>query len=156
MFETLPSREARPIVLLKRAGLLLLALCVVTALASGYRAYYQVRSLGLRLDEPTLHDGSSIRVEVSGSGRTHIDVRVELIQGARSETLAVYRVPGNEWASFDPRPQNASPGLSVTREQLAGFTNGAATVRATATGRRQWLRLPPPTVREVAVEIRRE
>jgi hypothetical protein len=41
-------------------------------------------------------------------------------------------------------------------EQLARFLSGPATVRATATGRRQWLRLPPPTVREAAVDIRRE
>ena len=156
MFESTLSREARPIVLLKKAALVLLALCFVTALASGYRAYYQVRSLELRLDGPTIREGSVIQVDVSGSGRTTIDVRVELIQGARSETLAVHRVRGNEWAAIDPRPQDASHGITVTRELLARFQNGAATVRATATGRPQWLRLPPPTVREVAVEIQRE
>ena len=49
MFESTLSREARPITLLKRAVLVVLALCFVTALTSGYRAYYQVRSLELRL-----------------------------------------------------------------------------------------------------------
>ncbi|HEX6184024.1 MAG TPA: hypothetical protein VFZ44_09115 [Pyrinomonadaceae bacterium] len=156
MFESTLSREARPITLLKRAVLVLLALCLVTALSSGYRAYYQVRSLELRPDGPTLREGSVIRVDVSGSGRTTINVRVELIQGARSEILAVHQMRGNEWAAIDPRPRDSSHDVSVTWEQLSRFQNGAATVRATATGRPQWMRLPPPTVREVAVEIRRE
>jgi hypothetical protein len=156
MFESTLSRESRLILLLKRAALVLLALCFVTALASGYRAYYQVRSLELRLDGPTLREGSVIRVDVSGSGRTTIDVRVELMQGGHSETLAVHQMRGNEWASFDPRPRRASPTVVVTPEQLARFTDGAATVRATATGRPQWMRLPPPTVREGGVEIRRQ
>jgi hypothetical protein len=156
MFENLSTREARPIVLMKRAVLVVLALCFVTALASGYRAYYQVLGLELRLAEPTVRGGSVVQVEVVGSGRTTIDVRVELIQGSHSETLGVHRVPGNEWASFDPRPRRASPRVVLTPEQLARFADGAAVVRATATGRRQWMRLPPPTVREVAVEIERE
>jgi hypothetical protein len=156
MFDSLPSRDARPIALMKRAGLLLLALCFVTALLSGHRAYYQVRSLELQLPGPTLHNGSVIHVEVAGSGRTTLDVRVELIQGGHSETLAVQQVRGNDWAAFDPRPRKASQNVVLTPEQLARFLPGPATVRATATGRPQWLRLPPPTVREAAVEIERE
>jgi hypothetical protein len=69
--------------------------------------------------------------------------------------LAVQQVRGNDWASFDPRPRRASQRVLLTPEQLARFPDGPATVRATATGRPQWLRLPPPTVREAAVEIRR-
>lgn len=156
MFESQSIREPRPTALLKKAVLILLALCFVTALASGYRAYYQVRSLELRLDGPTIRAGSVIQIDVSGSGRTTIDVRVELIQGGHTETLAVHQMRGNEWASFDPRPRRASPTVVVTPEQLVRFTDGAAKVRATATGRPQWMRLPPPTVREVGVEIRRE
>jgi len=156
MFESTLTREARVIVLLKMAVMVLFVLCFVTALASGYRAYYQVLSLELRLIEPTLRSGSVVETDVIGSGRTTIDVRVELIQGTHSEILFVYRLPGNEWASFDPRPQRASHSVSVTPEHLAGFENGEAKVRATATGRPQWMRLPPPTVREAEVEIQRE
>lgn len=132
-----------------------LALCAVTALASGYRAYYQVRSLELRLSEGALREGSVVEVAAEGSGRTTVDVRVELIQGAHSETLSTLRIRDNEWASFDPRPCPGSLRVVLTPEQLAGFRDGAATVRATATGRPQWMRLPPPTVREAAVELRR-
>ena len=156
MFENLSPRDARPLALLKRVVLAALALCLVTAAVSGYRAYYQVRSLELRLDEPVLRGGSVIQTEVVGSGRTTIDVRLELIQGGRSETLALQRVRGNDWAAFDPRPTNGAQSVVLTPEHLAHFRNGAATLRATATGRPQWTRLPPPTVREAAVEIRLE
>lgn len=156
MFDSLSFQEARPLRLLRRAVLLLLALCFVTAVASGYRAYYQVESLELQLSEPTLRGGSVIQVAVAGSGRTTIDVRVELIQGAHTETLALQRVPGNEWAAFDPRPQRASQRVLLTPEHLARFLDGAAKVRVTATGRPQWTRLPPPMVREASAEIRRD
>jgi hypothetical protein len=147
--------DARPVALLKKAALVLVALCFVTALASGYRAYFQVYSLELRVDEPVLRPGSVVSTDVSASGRTTVGVRVELVQGARAETLAVHQLPGNVWASFDPRPRKGSHAVTLTPEALARFAEGPATLRATATGRPQWTRLPPPTVREAAVEIRR-
>lgn len=156
MFDSLPNRDARPIAAMKKVLLALLALCLVTALASGYRAYFQVLSLELHLTDAVLRGGSVVRTAVVTSGRTHVDVRLELIQGDLSETLAVRRVPGNAWASFDPRPQRASHEVVLTPELLARFRTGAARLRATATGRPQWMRLPPPTVRETAVDIQHE
>ncbi len=156
MFDALSDRDARPVAFLKKAALVLVALCAVTALASGYRAYIQVYSLELRVAEPVLRGGSVISTEVVGSGRTTVDVRLELIQGDRSATLAVQQARGNDWAAFDPRPRKASQTLALTPELLARFGAGAATLRATATGRPQWMRLPPPLVREAAVEIRHE
>ncbi|HEV7892680.1 MAG TPA: hypothetical protein VGP08_18850 [Pyrinomonadaceae bacterium] len=154
MFESLDLKESRPLVLLRRAALAFLALCSVTALASGHRAYFQVRGLELRVDTPALRAGSVVETEVVSSGRTHVDVRVELVQGSHAETLAVQSVRGNEWGSIDPRTQRASQRVLLTPEVLSRFEAGAAVLRATATGRPQWMRLPPPTVRETAVEIR--
>jgi hypothetical protein len=156
VFDALPERDARPVALLKKAALVLLVVCLFVALASGYRAYFQVYGLELHLAEPTLRGGSVVRTDVVASGRTTVGVRVELIQGARSETLAVHLVRGNDWASFDPRPRRASHASTLTPEILSRFHDGPATLRATATGRPQWTRLPPPTVREADVEIRRE
>jgi hypothetical protein len=155
MFDSLTIQDARPVAWLKKSALILLALFLVTGIVSGYRAYYQVRSLEIQLTEPVLSHGSVVQIAVVGSGRTTIDVQLELIQGTHSETLARQRVPGNEWAFFDPRPTRASQKLAVTPEHLAHFMTGAAILRATATGRPQWTRLPPPTVRELAVEIKR-
>jgi len=154
MFDGLNISEARPLVFLRRATLAFLALCSVTALASGHRAYFQVRGLELRVAGPVLRAGSVVETEVVSSGRTHVDVRVELVQGPHVETLASQFVRGNEWGSVDPRARRASQAIVLTPELLSRFSPGAAVLRATATGRPQWLRLPPPTVRESAVEIR--
>jgi hypothetical protein len=156
MFDSLQSSESRPLIFLRRATLVFLALCFVTAISSGHRAYFQVRSLELRVAEPVLRAGSVIETEVVSSGRTFVDVRVELIQDAQAETLAVQRVPGNDWAAIDPRMQHATQSVGLTREMLSRFHPGTATLRATATGRPQWTRLPPPTVRESLVVIPRE
>lgn len=156
MFDGLSIPDARPVAALKKVLALPLALFVVSAAFSGHRAYYQVRSLELGLTDDVLRDGSVIEVAVEGSGRTTVDVRLELIQGAHSETLAVQRVRGNQWPVFDPRPTRGSQSVTLTPELLSRYADGAAKVRATATGRPQWTRLPPPTVREAGVEIRRE
>jgi len=156
MFDSLSPSESRPLRLLRSLMLLFLALCFVTAMSSGHRAYFQVRSLELHIPEPVLHAGSVVETEVVSSGRTHVDVRVELIQDAQALTLAVQLVPGNEWGSIDPRTKRATQSIILTPENLSRFHPGTATLRATATGRPQWLRLPPPTVRESLVVIRSE
>jgi hypothetical protein len=156
MFDSLSFQDPRPIVLMKRAIMVLLAICLVTAVDSGYRAYVQVRSLEIHLKDSVLRSDSVIQTTVVCSGRTFVDVRLELVQGTHAETLAVQRVPGNDWASIDPRPQRASQNVVITPEVLARFRAGEARVRAIAIGRPQWLRLPPPTVRETTVTIERE
>ena len=156
MFDGISPGESRPVRLLRSLTLLFLALCFVTAMTSGHREYFQVRSLELRSSEPVLHAGSVVETEVVSSGRTHVDVRVELIQDAQALTLAAQLVPGNEWGAIDPRTRRATQSVVLTPEMLSHFHPGTATLRATATGRPQWLRLPPPTVREFLVVIRRD
>lgn len=153
MFDSLSIPDARPVALMKRVLVIPLALFVILAAISGHRAYYQVRSLELVLDDAVLREGSVVGVEVSGSGRTTVDVKLELIQGAHAETLTALRVRGNEWPVFDPRPTHGARTVSLTPDILSRFADGAATLRATATGRPQWTRLPPPTVREATVEL---
>lgn len=82
-----------------------------------------------------------------------VDVEVDLIQGTHSERLFRLHVPGNELGFFDPRAQHASESFTLTREALSRFQPGGARLRSVATGRPQWMRLPPPTVREVEVEL---
>jgi hypothetical protein len=156
MFDSLSIPDARPVALMKRVLPIPLALFVITAAISGHRAYYQVRSLELGLNDAVLREGSVIAVGVTGSGRTTVDVKLELIQGTHSETLTALRVRGNEWPVFDPRPTHGARSLALTPDILSRFADGAATLRATAVGRPQWTRLPPPTVSEAAVVIRRE
>lgn len=120
---------------------------------SSYRAIVQVRSLHLRASETILHDGSTVGVKVVTSGRTPMEMRLELIQGAHSETLGVLNVPTNGEPVLDPRSRTESLSVALSTGLLTRFQKGPVVLRATAIGRRQFLRLPPPDVRTLSVEI---
>jgi hypothetical protein len=153
MFERLSTEDSKPIALLKKAMLVFLALFLLDGIISSYRAYFQVRSLELDSPGLVLHSGSTICTAVVSSGRTYVDVKLELIQGAHTETLATQRVPSNEYAFFDPRAQHATQTVTLTPELLTRLQSGPAQLRATAFGHSQWMRTPPPVVRELAVSI---
>ncbi|HEX6623698.1 MAG TPA: hypothetical protein VF064_08300 [Pyrinomonadaceae bacterium] len=156
MFDGLHGGGTRVSVLLKGAALSVLAIHFTLALVSGYRAYYQVWGLELHLPGRVLRDGSTVRTSVLTSGRTFVDVRLEMLQDGHTELLAARQVPRNDFAVYDPRPQRAALTAALTPEVLARFRAGPALVRATAIGRPQWLRVPPPEVREFAVEVGHE
>jgi hypothetical protein len=155
MFDSLSVKDSRPMAFLKKAVLIFLVVFLLIGIVSSHRAYFQVRGLELHA-ERLLHNGSTIQTTVISSGRTYVDVQIELRQGAHSETLAVQRVPGNEYGFFDPRTQQASQTVALTPEILARFAAGPAQLRATAHGHSQWTRVPPPVVRELDVVIERE
>ena len=145
--------EPRPLAILRRIIVPLVIVHVLFALWSGYRAIVQVFGLDLRVTTPVLHPGSAISFDVSSSGRVTVTVRLELIQGTRAETLAVHVVRTSRNATYDPFPKRASQSVVLTPEVLSHFTPGAVTVRVTALGRPQWLRTPPPTVRETTATL---
>jgi len=126
---------------------------IVLATISGYRAIVQVYHVELTTDTSALRAGSTIDVAVATSGRAKVDAELELIQAAHAETLAVVLVPDHTNASYDPRTIHAARRVTLTSEQLARFDAGPARLRLTANGRSQWLRVPPPVIREQAVEI---
>ena len=96
-----------------------------------------------------------MRSELVSWARTESDARIELVQGERVEMLGEVYVSRNHEPVFDPRPRHGSVVVTLTPEMLAGFDAGAATLRASAVGRPQWLRVPPPTIREQPVTIAR-
>lgn len=153
MFDELTVHDARPILWLKRLFVFVIVALLVIGAVSSHRAYFQVRSLELNAPH-TLAAGSVVNTSVVGSGRTQVDVEVDLIQGTHSERLQHLHLTGNNLAFFDPRTQHGSDSVTLTSEILSRFQPGPAHLRAVATGREQWTRLPPPTVREVEVEIK--
>ncbi len=153
-FESSWSDESRVLVILKKAIWAFVAVISVFALTSGFRAYFQVKSLDLRPAERVLRSGTSIEVIAESYARTPVDVSLELIQGAKTKTLGGVRIPKNYDAALDPRLKRASLTVALTPELLAGFEPGPAQLRATAKGRMQFGRTPPPLVREVSVEIK--
>ena len=153
MFDELTIQDARPILWLKRVFVFVIVAFLVIGAVSSHRAYFQVRSLELNAPR-VLSVGSVVNASAVGSGRNKIDVNVELVQGAHSERLLHLHLSGNKLAFFDPRPKYGAESVVLTSEMLSKFQPGAARLRAVGTGRPQWGRLPPPTVREMDVEIK--
>ena len=154
LFET-RIRETRWLGLLKRVCLIAVGVYLVIGMIALYRAVTQIHSLELQ-SEGIVRSGSAITATVVSYARVPIDVRIELVQDAHSEIVAVQRVQKNEWALLDPRTREATQTAVLTDDVLARFAGGKAIVRATAIGRLQFGHLPPPLVREVAVNIQRD
>jgi hypothetical protein len=134
------------------AGLGLAVWCAV-AVTSGWRAIFQVRSVELSAAGRELKPGSPVRARIVTSGRAFAHLDVALVQGAHRELLASRLVPHNADPPGDPRPQRASVEVVLAPEVLARFKPGPARLRAVGIGSSQWFRVPPPTVRELPVEI---
>lgn len=152
IFSSKVIAEPRWLTLLKRLLLLIVAFHLLVGLVSSYRAYYQIHSADIFSDQ-VLQPGSAVQTKVVTYGRSFADVKLELIQGALAVTLHEQRVAANEFGFYDPRTQKAEFSVNITPQTLERFAPGAALLRATAVGRHQWMRLPPPVVREVPVEI---
>lgn len=155
MFDTLTIRDARPILWLKRAFVAIIVALLAIGMVSAHRAYFQVRDLELNAPHE-LTGGSVVETSVVSSGRTTVDVVVELIQGTHTETLLKLRLNGNELGFFDPRKRYGTDSVTLTPEMLSKFQPGNARLRSVAIGRHQWFRLPPPTVREFDVVIQKQ
>ena len=154
---TRPSafEESRAARLGKRAVLWFILLQLPIGALSSYRAWVQIKSLSLSTTSSVLAPGVVVRSDLVSWARTESDARIEIVQRGRTAMLGEVHVPRNREPVFDPRPQHGSVVVTLTPEALATFDNGPATLRATALGRSQWLRTPPPTVREQVVTIAR-
>jgi hypothetical protein len=145
------QERARWSAVLTRLTLAFVGLWASSALWSGYRAIVQIFRLELSPAGGVIRGGSAVRADVVTSGRTRASVRLELVQGARAETLGTLAIRGNRDGALDPRPRHATLTVTLAPATLGRFAAGPAVLRAVATGASQWLRTPPPTVREVRV-----
>ena len=145
--------QPKSMMVLKWIILPLLVVHIVLATWSGYRAIVQVYSVDLLVTNPVIRVGSPVAYNAVGSGRVTVTVRLELIQDSLKQAIGQRIIDTYTTPSYDPRPIRGSEIVSLTPEMLARFAAGPATLRATATGRAQWLRTPPPTVREIPVVI---
>ena len=153
MFDNRLSREWIGFTILRRVIIAAAIVHFSLAAVSGYRAVTQVYRASLTIDDPVLHAGSRVAADVVTAGRTHVDVTVELIQGARRATLGSMIVPDNKSFFYDFRAKRARLDVIVSSAMLDGFTPGQAFVRVAAVGRSQWLYLPPPKTDRLAVTV---
>jgi hypothetical protein len=131
----------------------LFVMYAVPGLFSSYRAWVQVRSLDLSVPGKDLRSGDTIRVRAVSWARTYVYVDLLLLQGGHKDTLATHEIPRNVNASQDPRWRRDSMTVVLTPALLSRYDSGAAIIRAVAEGGPQWLRTPPPLVREAAVRL---
>ena len=153
-FASRPRAEPVLITWVRRSLGFLTVLIVLDGAVSAYRAWVQVFSLNLQVADTALSPKSSVQVSVTTSGRTYVQVQLALLQSGRTEVLALEEIPKNNDAALDPRPQRRTSIVELPRALWNRFRTGPGVLRATAIGRPQWLRTPPPTVRELTVTLR--
>ena len=148
-----PFEESRAARLGKRAVLWFILLQLPIGALSSYRAWVQIKELTLTTTSSTLAPGVVVQSNLVSWARVESDARIELVQGQRVTMLGEVYLRRNHEPVFDPRPRHGSVVVELTPTMLDGFEPGTAMLRATAVGRAQWLRIPPPTVREQPVTI---
>ena len=150
-----PFQESRASRLGKRAVLWFILLQLPIGALSSYRAWVQIKELTLTTTSPTLAPGVVVQSDLVSWARTESDARIEIVQGKRVAMLGEVYLPRNHEPVFDPRPKSGSVVVKIDPGMLAEFDAGPAVLRASAVGRPQWLRVPPPTIRELPVTIAR-
>ena len=139
----------------QRVVIIVTLLFVAIGIGSSYNAWVEVRALDVTVASPNLRPGLPAIVHVVSSGRAFVTVKLELVQGTHSETLAELRVAPNRWSVYDLRARPATMTPAFTVEFLAHFQAGPAALRATGTGAGAWLRIPPPVIKEIPVVVSR-
>ena len=137
----------------RRALFTLFGIHMVFATFSGYRAIVQVKSLDVTAPA-AMGVGSTMRVHVVSWNRTHVTMRLTLEQGTTVDTLAIKVIPSSGIAAWNPIPQHGTIAVTLDAHTLSRFHSGDAVLRATAIGRPQWMRTPPPTVQAQRVQLR--
>jgi len=151
---SMPRRDPRA---MRWVGHLVVAVACVNILLFGWsicRRIWQVPWIELRVSSAVVEPGVTISADVITTGEVDNPMALELVQGARRETLWERRAHIAHVRSYDPRLYRYTPSVVITPEMLAGFVAGAATLRLTGFGMQKLLRTPPPRIRELHVTIR--
>ena len=147
-------REPRSTAVLRRLLAPFIVVWITLAAWSGFRAIVQV--FRLEVDVPAVvGPGSVIGIDVVASGRVPVTVDLDLVQDARVVPLASMRVATSRDPATDPRPRRGRYRIPLSAAAATRLAAGGVTVRATARGGSQFLRVPPPVVREVASTLER-
>lgn len=104
---------------------------------------------------PGIGRRTPIKVTASAGGRGLDGLKVVLVQGERSETLAEEDfMPRSPWSFWGPTTRTHALEVEVGRETLKGLKQGPATIRVTAQRAAAWLRSPDPVVAELTLPVR--
>ena len=96
-----------------------------------------------------------VRVTVSEPTRGLTGVKVEFIQGERTETIASKSYqPVSPWTFWGEKTDTDTLTFELGREVQKNLKQLPATIRVTATRAGSWLRHPVPVVQEVVLPVR--
>jgi hypothetical protein len=153
LFDRRLSEEWIGFTILRRVIISVAVVHFSLAAVSGYRAIFQVYSVNIDLPAGKVREGSAVAARFVTSGRVPVAARLELVQGSNVSALGRITVPENKSFFYDPRPQHATISVTVSREVLSHFQAGQALLRAVGEGRSQFVRVPPPKIRILAIAL---
>jgi hypothetical protein len=149
----LPRRESGVVFWLGRALIALACLYSVAFCWNIYRRIWQVQRIEAIATSNVLVPGTTVGYDVLTGGEVPNLIRLELIQGARHETLLQERARVNFMNTFNPRLIRSKQSVTISPDLLSRFSAGPATLRVTAFGLQKLLRTPAPRIRELAVTL---
>jgi murein DD-endopeptidase MepM/ murein hydrolase activator NlpD len=96
-----------------------------------------------------------VTVTVAEASRGLTAVKVEFVQGDRTDTLAAKTyTPASAWAFWGDRTKSDAVKLELGRDVQKNLKQTPATIRVTAARAGSWLRHPAPVVKEIVLPVR--
>lgn len=139
----------------KRLALVLALIVAFAFLALAALRTGPAPAIEIRPSLRALGRATPVAVEVREPSRGVSSVRVELLQGDLTVTLA--EEPGRTlagWRLWGDRDGVRTLGVTVGKEREPRLAEGPATIRVTAAGAGAWLRAAPVVVAEVELPVR--
>ena len=151
--EAMGRRESRAVLRVRRGVIVVACIYAVSFSWSIYRRINQILRIEVDATSLVLIPGSRVGYDVITSGEVQNRIRLELVQGTRSEVLHEQRASVNRISGLDPRVFRYTPTVTITPVLLARFRPGPATLRVTGFGGTKLLHTPAPRVRELQVRL---
>jgi len=146
-------RESRVVGWVRRGAIVVACIYAVSFSWSIYRRINQILRIEAHATSLVLVPGSTVGYDVVTSGEVQNRIRLELVQGARSEVLHEQRASVNRISGLDPRVFRYTATVAITPVLLARFRAGPATLRVTGFGGQKLLHTPAPRIREYQVRL---
>jgi murein DD-endopeptidase MepM/ murein hydrolase activator NlpD len=136
------------------------AVSLVAVLALGVLGVVTFRTgpvarLTLETDRPGIGTRTHVTLRAEADGRGLGTLRLEVVQGSRSELLAEHvNEPRSAWTFWGPLTREDRLEAEVGSKTLDGLEEGQATLRASVSRAGTWLLQPDPVVEERTLKVR--
>jgi len=138
-------------------SLLAVLLCAAALIALGVGVFRAGPPPEIRIvaGAPAIGKRTGIKVQVSEPRRGLSSIRMELVQGDRTQKLQEksYR-PRGQFQFWGPRTEQDTITCDAGRAVIPWLTEGNAVIRVTAGRAGTWLRSPDPAIRELGLPVR--